>query len=144
MIASRETPEAGARSRYRLVGSAHVALAVLVNGVTGSALVYLGLEGGLIRWAFGTLERYVSAQTLLRNADLVVSLATTGVTVAGAAVLVLGAVLPVLARTGLVGEQSTWHLGVSAVSAVNPLALPLTFVGTVLLYLGRSGSRSTE
>lgn len=129
--------DGAASRRFRLVGAAHLGLAAITNVVTGWALLYLGTTNQLVRWAFTDLDTYVSAQLVVREADLVVAVATTGALVAGAALVLVGAAtIPVVHRV-VYDRRPAWWGPAGVASAVNPLAAPLACVAIVLLWLER-------
>lgn len=123
--------------RFRIVGAAHLGLAAGINITTGLALLYLGATNQLVRLAFTDLDTYVSPQILVRDANLVAGVATTGALVAGVILVVLGVVTLLVVHRVIHDRRPTWWRAGSVASAVNPLATPLAGIAIVLLWIGR-------
>lgn len=125
--------------RYRTIGAVHLGLTAAANLATGLGLVYLGATGRLVRWALTELDTYVSEPTLVREAVLVASAATTGAVLVGLALLTLGGAAAIVAVGAARGRRTRWWVPVSVASVLNPLTVPLAFAAAVLLWLGRPG-----
>ncbi|MFB6138224.1 MAG: hypothetical protein ABEJ42_07810 [Halobacteriaceae archaeon] len=122
-------------ARYRRVAAVHLGLAGLVSLALGLALVVLGSAGELVRPAFALAGRYVSAQTLLRDAPTYAWLATRVAPVVGGALAVTGAGALLAVRGTLRDAGVRRPVAAALLVAWNPLALPLAAIAVALLLL---------
>lgn len=124
-------------NRFRLAGTVYLCLAVITNVGTGAALVYVGRSDGVVQWAFVELQRYLTAQQLVQEANTIAMLLTTGLTFVGLFILALGilgvAIVVDAVRTG----RDDRLFQTSIISALNPLALPLAAIAGALFWYGR-------
>lgn len=126
------------KARLRTLGAAHLALAAVANLAAGLALLSLGLSDRLTRLAFLGLETYATGQTIVKEADAVVFVTTTGATLVGVALLAVGAAGALAATDVVRDRRRRWWAPASVVSGLNPLAAPLSFIAVVFLQLGRT------
>ncbi|MFB6218393.1 MAG: hypothetical protein ABEH77_04300 [Halobacteriaceae archaeon] len=117
----------------RRVGGAHLALAGVLNGVTGLAVVYLSLSGWLLRAAIAEGGRYLSPAALLRNGELVGTVAARVVPVVGLVLVAVAAAQLAGGYHAYTGRPRRWGPAAAVAGAVNVLALPVCLIAAVLL-----------
>jgi hypothetical protein len=121
----------------RRVGSAHLALAGVINGITALAVLYLSLSGWLLSLVITEGSRFATPAALLRSGDLAAFLATKVAPVVGVGLLVLAAVQIAGSYHAVDGRHRTWGIVAGVVGAVNVLALPVSLIAAVLLGVDR-------
>lgn len=125
------------RGWFYVVGTVHLGLAGVGNIATGLALAVLGTTDTLVRWAFVDLDTYVSGQFLMRNGELLTTLATTGAILVGLVLVLVGAATLASFYRVVTDRRPTWWGPASVLSGLNPLVTPLAGVALVLLWIDR-------
>lgn len=121
------------------VGGAHLALAGLINGVTGLALLYLSLSGWLMGAAIENGSRLMTSAGLLRNGDLLGLLAARVVPILALGLVAVAAAQIAGGWYAYDGHPRRWGPVVAVAGAVNLLALPVCLIAAALLGpLGRA------
>lgn len=122
----------------RKVGSLHLAVAGLVNVLTGVALGVLLVSGEFVSLLVATLPSVVDEVALVANAPLILWVAARGAPVASVALALVGVVQFSAGWYAYRARRWSRGIGAALLGSVNPVTLPLGLVAVILLSLSRA------
>ena len=138
-----ESAESDPGSLYRTVGTCSLGAAGVVHAGLGVALLLLGWTNWLVHWSFVQGQRYVTGHTIVRMAEPIATVATTGAILLGLLCVAVGVATVWGALVAGRDEGSTWWIPTSLGALLNPLAAPLGVVGATLFWLDHRSRRTS-
>ena len=135
--------ESAPRSLYRTVGACSLGAAGVVHTGLGVALFLLGWTSWLVHWTFLQGQRYVTGHTIVRMAESIATIATTGAILLGLLLVAIGVTTVWVAVVAGRDGGSTWWIPASLGALLNPLTAPLGVVAATLLWLDRRSRRTS-
>lgn len=122
----------------RRVGSLHLALAGAGNVLVAVSLLALVAGRRLADVLVATLPAIVDEVALVANAQLILAAAAWGAPALGLVFLLVGAVQLYGGWQTYHARRWGWGVAAAALGAVNPVTLPISLVGGVLVGLSKS------